>query len=189
MFFLRDLSLFLIGFSDADWIGYIENIRSTINQCFIFWKASHFIGYIEITNYFQILMRNWISCIDCNNLWASRACIFTWRYEDSTTKIRVIYYDNVSFIHIAANHMFYKRTKHFKIDCYLVWEKLQSGLLKLMFISSIDQNAYIFTKPLLRQPFHLFLFKWGMVNIYSPTCEEINIIRKKKKLQVSYPNN
>jgi len=53
----------------------------------------------------------------------------------------------------------------------LVRQKLQADILKLLPVSSSDQLADFFTKPLLLQPFDTLLFKLGMLNIYhSPAC-------------------
>jgi hypothetical protein len=55
---------------------------------------------------------------------------------------------------------------HLEIDCHLVREKLQAGLMKLLPVSSQNQIADFFTKPLLPQPFHFLLSKLNMLDIY-----------------------
>jgi len=45
---------------------------------------------------------------------------------------------------------------------------MQSGILKLLPVSSQDQVADFFTKALLPKTFHFLLSKLGLINIYQP---------------------
>ena len=56
--------------------------------------------------------------------------------------------DNRSAIQIAHNDVFHELSKRIEIDCYLIRHHLLQGTLTLQSISSHDQLADIFTKPL-----------------------------------------
>nr|GEV46470.1 hypothetical protein [Tanacetum cinerariifolium] len=53
-----------------------------------------------------------------------------------------------SAIQTAANPVFHEKTKHFEIDVYLIREKVASGVIETMKISSHNQIANIFTQGL-----------------------------------------
>ena len=63
--------------------------------------------------------------------------------------------DNISATYLTANSVFHARTKHIEIDLHFVRDKVASGCLTVKFISSKDQVADVFTKPLVSTRFAL----------------------------------
>ncbi|XP_031106143.1 uncharacterized protein LOC116010773 [Ipomoea triloba] len=56
--------------------------------------------------------------------------------------------DNLGATYLAANPVFHARTKHVEIDFHFVHDKVASGEFLVNFVSTKDQLADIFTKPL-----------------------------------------
>ncbi|XP_019177890.1 PREDICTED: uncharacterized protein LOC109173088 [Ipomoea nil] len=56
--------------------------------------------------------------------------------------------DNLGATYLCANPVFHARTKHVEVDYHFVRDKVSSGDLQVHFVSTKDQLADIFTKPL-----------------------------------------
>ncbi|XP_019186568.1 PREDICTED: uncharacterized protein LOC109181272 [Ipomoea nil] len=56
--------------------------------------------------------------------------------------------DNLGTTYLCANPVFHARTKHVEIDYHFVRDKVASGEMTVNFVSTKDQLADIFTKPL-----------------------------------------
>ncbi|KAD4585099.1 hypothetical protein E3N88_22700 [Mikania micrantha] len=67
--------------------------------------------------------------------------------------------DNLGATYMSANPVFHARTKHVEVDFHFVREKVAQKKLNVQFISTTDQIADIFTKPLPSQRFLLLRSK------------------------------
>ncbi|CAA7053046.1 unnamed protein product [Microthlaspi erraticum] len=74
----------------------------------------------------------------------------------------VIYCDNVGATYLSANPVFHSRMKHLALDFHFVRENVQSGALRVAFVSTKDQLADALTKPLPRPRFLDLMSKIGV---------------------------
>jgi len=73
--------------------------------------------------------------------------------------------DNTSAINISKNSVMHSRTKHIAIQYHFLKEKVAEGEVKLEFISTSEQVADIFTKPLPKEVFEYLQKKLGVVTL------------------------
>ena len=86
-----------------------------------------------------------------------------------------VFCDNMATISIAKNPVHHDRTKHVELDRHFIKEKIEDGLLSLVYTTSDLQVIDVLTKALPRVKFEELVTKLGMIDIYSSLEEECGI--------------
>ena len=151
----------LIGYSDADYAGCKIDRKSTSGTCqllgnkLISWssKKQNSVAlstaeaeYVSIGNcYAQIL---WIK---------QQLLDFGLIYKNISIKC-----DNTSAINLTKNPVHHSRSKHIEIRHHFIRDHVQNGNINIEFVSTENQYADIFTKPLDKMRFEFLRNEIGM---------------------------
>lgn len=139
-------SLCLTGYCDADWASDVEDRKSTLGFCLylgnnlISWlsKKQHTISRSSTEAEYRSL--------------AGLTSEISWTQSlldeigVSCSRKPIIWCDNLSAVHLAANPVLHARTKHIEIDLHFVRDKVLSKVLEVRHVPSVDQIADVFTK-------------------------------------------
>ncbi|KAL5849088.1 hypothetical protein ACOSQ4_007101 [Xanthoceras sorbifolium] len=101
----------------------------------------------------------------CEGIWLRRLLMELKVPIDGPMKLLC---DNQAAILIAKNPVHHDKTKHVEIDRHFIKEKLDEGIVKLVYTPTKLQTANVLTKALPRIDFENICYKLGIINIYNP---------------------
>lgn len=150
------------GFSDSDWGGCLDDMKSTSGYCFSFgsgvfsWCSKKQDVIAQSTAEAEYVA----ATLAVNQaLWIRKLLADLSMEEKRSTKV---YVDNQAAISIANNPVFHGKTKHFKIKLYFLREVQKNGEVSLVHCNSEFQNADILTKSLSKARFEYLRERLGL---------------------------
>ena len=152
----------LFGYSDSDWGGSLDDMKSTSGYCFslglgIFsWCSKKQDIVAQSTAEAKFVAAT--AAVD-QALWLRKILADLHMEQTKGTEVLV---DNQATIAISHNPMFHGKTKHFNIKLFFLREVLKDGDITLVYCKMEEQLADIFTKPLSVSKFQLIRKKLGV---------------------------
>ncbi|KAJ0567388.1 putative RNA-directed DNA polymerase [Helianthus annuus] len=148
LMFKKGDSFELSAYADSDWAKCIDSRRSVTGFCIFLGKS-----LISWKSKKQSLVSRSSAEAEYRSMCAA-LCEVMWLVnvlQELQVKIELpveLKCDNTAALSIAANTVFDDKTKHFEIDLFFLREKIGSGMVKTVGVSSLDQYADLFTKGL-----------------------------------------
>ncbi|RDX63927.1 hypothetical protein CR513_57581, partial [Mucuna pruriens] len=152
----------LQGYSDSDWGGSLDDLKSTSGYCFLFGSCAFSWCCKKQNTVAQSTAEAEFTAASAavnQALWLGKMLVDLNMKQDRCTKIFV---DNQVVISISNNPIFHGKTKHFNIKLFFLREVQKEGTISLTYCKYELQLADIFTKPLLRSKFEFLREKLGV---------------------------
>ena len=157
---VKDFSLY--GYSDSDWAGSNDDMKSTSGYCFTFGS-----GVFSLRSKKQDVIAQstveaeYVAAVAAANqaIWLRKLMADLHMEQKESTQVLV---DNQAAISISKNPVFHGKTKHFKIKLYFLREVQKQGDVQLLYCKTENQLADFLTKSLPQARFEYLRQKLGV---------------------------
>ncbi|GJU59943.1 retrovirus-related pol polyprotein from transposon TNT 1-94, partial [Tanacetum coccineum] len=172
LWYLKDSSIALTAFADADHAGCQDTRRSTSG-------SMQFLGDRLVSWSSKRQKSVAISSTEAEYIAMSGCCAqILWMRSQLTdyglgfNKIPM-YCDNKSAIALCCNNVQHSRSKHIDIRFHFIKEHVENGVIELYFVNTEYQLADIFTKALARERIEFLINKLGMRSFTPETLKQL----------------
>ena len=155
----------LIGYSNSDFVGNLEDRRSTSRYIFhcntasISW-ASKKKPIVTISSAKEKYVV--VTLASCQAIWMRRISKDLLQAQEESTQI---FFDNKSAIALSKNHVFHKSSKHIDVRFHFIKELVNNGEIHLDYCRSEEQLADIFTEALPKENFEYLRENLGVIGV------------------------
>ncbi|GKV47387.1 hypothetical protein SLEP1_g54294 [Rubroshorea leprosula] len=153
LFYSSSSNCALVGYSDNDWGGDLDDCKSTTGYCFNFGSTACS---------WSSKKQSIVALSTCEAEYvaaASSACQAIW-LQSLKNQVRVpieepmkIFVDNISAINLAKNLVHHGRSKHIDIRFHYLRDLIDKRVIELKYCKFKNQVANILTKPLKNEAF------------------------------------
>ena len=162
IFYKRNGNHELIGFTDSDYAGSLEDRRSTSGYIFILSGAA--VAWSSRKQPIVTLSTTEAEFVaaagsSCQAIWMQRV-LKKIGYKGSETTL--IFCDNSSTIKLSKNPVMHGKSKHIDVRYHFLRELVNDGIVQLQFCGTRHQIADILTKPLKLESFRELRKKLGV---------------------------
>jgi hypothetical protein len=145
--FTRDTNTNLVGFSDSDWAGSMDDRKSTTGGCF--YLGNNLVSWFSRKQNCVSLSTaesEYVAVGSCCTqlLWMNQMLKDYGLKSETLT----VFCDNLSAKYIAKNPVQHSRTKHIDIRHHFIRDLVEQNIITLEHVGTTDQLADIFTKAL-----------------------------------------
>ncbi|PKA45938.1 Retrovirus-related Pol polyprotein from transposon TNT 1-94 [Apostasia shenzhenica] len=157
----------LLGFTDSDWAGFVDDRKSTTGFIFNFgsgavaWSSKKQNSIALSSSEAEYTAA--VSCT-CQAIWMRRVLEDLQQHQSCATEI---FCDNKATISMTKNPVFHGRTKHIELRHHFIRDAVAKGVIELKYISTNEQVADGFTKALSPAKFLKFRDSIGVCSFAS----------------------
>jgi len=162
LWYPRDTNLTLHAYTYADWVGSVDDRKSTSGGAF-------YMGSMLVSWFSKKQSLIALSTAEVEYVVVASFCTqLLWMMQTlqdihiTCTPPISILCDNTSAISISKNPVMHSKTKHIPIKYHFLREQVLEQKVKLEYVPSKEQVADIFTKPLPRETFEYLRQKLGV---------------------------